>query len=96
VSFRVNSTTKTFASVSIRDTLPNGLVKIFSFGSLPTNTGFQFGARVGSSTGEEMLRLRARAAGVPDGIDTCSFRIVHFPFHPTRTRTPTPTPTPTP
>jgi hypothetical protein len=96
VSFRVNSMTKTFASVSIRDTLPNGLVKIFSFGSLPTNAGFQFGARVGSTTGVETLQLRARAAGVPDGVDTCSFRVVHFPFHPTRTRTPTPTPTPTP
>src|SRR4029453_678772 len=92
VSFRVNSATRARANVSILDRAANGNQIILSFGSLLTNIGYQFVARVGPPTGTEILTLRASATGLADARAMCSFRVVTTPGA-TATRTPAMTPT---
>lgn len=110
--FRVNSASHSQAQVSIADNLADGSVQVFSFGTLPTNTGFLFQATVAPPLGVETVQLRARAGGPTTPLDDCSFLVVSsLPATPTRTaatRTPTrtrtgtrtatgtPTPTATP
>lgn len=112
LSFRVNSANFAFTADSLADILANGQVRLFSFGTLPTNTGFVFRAGVGPPTGTEAVELRARPpGGSTQTLDHCTFLVVgslpatatrtHTTRTPTRTRTPMPatatsTSTPTP
>lgn len=112
VLFRVNSASHSQAQVSIADILAGGAVRVFSFGTLPTNTGFLFRATVAPPLGVEKLQLRARAGGPTTPLGDCSFLVVgtrpatatrtavtRTPTRTravTRTRTGTPTPTATP
>jgi hypothetical protein len=85
VSFRVNSTTRASANMSIIDRASNGSQLILSFGTLSTNVTRRFFALVGFPTGTEVLTLRASASGVTAEA-ACSFRVVTSPA-PTLTKT---------
>jgi hypothetical protein len=105
VSYRLSSDTIAFARATLADIQPNGLVKIFDFGNIPTNVTFLIVGGVGPPTGTKILQLRGKATGVPTAVANCSFRVTGTsPPTPTRaatrtktaTRTATPTKTPIP
>lgn len=91
VTFHVDSATLPSAQATLRDIFPNGIVKIFNFGTILTNARYILSARVGGPTGFKTLQLRARN-GSSLSTDRCTFQVVGFKPHPTRTATRTPTP----
>ena len=102
IFYSLNSPTLTKAKASLADIMPDGSVKIFDFGVIPTDVTFVLTGSVGPPGGVKTLRLRGQAIGVPTAIADCSFRAAGnapptrtaTPRPPTRTRTATRTPAP--
>ncbi len=93
VSFDIASDVVSQTRATVFDTLSNGFVNVFSFGTVATNQVNSFNGSIAPPTGLEILQLRASSFGVPSATSFCSFSVVPVP---TRTRIPTRTQTRTP
>ena len=87
VTFLVDSATLPSAQATLRDVFPNGIVRVFNFGTVLTNARYILTARVGGPIGFKILQLRARN-GSAASTDTCTFQVGGLQRLPTRTATP--------